>query len=230
MSRLSVKLAYDKKIAEIHDLFEKENKKFQDLIEKKDRAILELEETKQRKATLGGLLVNLDSRIKEKKEEFDGLREKERKFVSSVKQELKQEESSLKKAKENLDQTTDDIDEMTKIAIELREFLNKESDARIRYLEAQEKLNISERKYLIFQSKTEKEKEDLIIKNKEFDVYKEYLKDLYGRLASYVVVAKETVDWVNEYFKKNKTPIHFDLPPGEILKINFDNFIEELKT
>ena len=73
------------------------------------------------------------------------------------------------------------------------------------------------------------EKDSLELKNKELDAYKTYLADLYGKLATYVVVAKETVEWVNEELKKKKVPINFGFPPGEILGIDFNNFDKKPK-
>ena len=71
MSRLSVKLEYDKKVAELVSMVESKAKELQNVTEAKDVAILEVRQLGERKAALGKVLVVLEGKIKEAQEHLD---------------------------------------------------------------------------------------------------------------------------------------------------------------
>ena len=53
---------------------------------------------------------------------------------------------------------------------------------------------------------------------------KSYISNLYGKLASYTRVAKETLEYVNKHLEETGTPLVFRVPEGEKIEINVDNF------
>lgn len=224
MSRLSVKLEYDKKVAELVSMVESKAKELQNVTEAKDVAILEVRQLGERKAALGKVLVVLEGKIKEAQEHLDQTVAREGHFVSSVKVELKKEKDSLKEVSETLEKTTERVNEMSPIAKELEQFLEKESTAQAKWLEAEKKLNASVKQYLDMKAQADADREDIAKQNQAQDAYKNYLTDFYGKLATYVRVAKETVEWVDEELEKRGVPVRFDLPPGEIMQIDFNNF------
>jgi len=224
MSKVSLQVQYDNKISQLRGLIEVEAKKLQDVIEAKDSALLEVRNLGERKAALNKTIGELEEKIKEKQNELDQIIKRELSFVSNIAKELVKEKNSLSEVKETLKVTNAKLSEATIASAEVDNFIKKGSKARILYLEAEQKFKLSEKQYLEFKNKTNEERESLETKNRELDAYKEYIRDLYGKLASYVTVTKETVEYVNELLKKSSVPINFGLPPGEIMEIDFDNF------
>lgn len=224
MSRLSVQLQYDKKVAELVSRVEAKAKELQNVTEAVDLAILEVRQLGERKATLGKVLNDLEAKIKGAQEHLSQVIDREQHFVDSVKKELTKEKSALKETTEILEKTTERINEMSPIAKQLEQFLKNESNAQAKWLEAEKKLNGSVKKYLDMKAQADADREDIAKQNQAQDAYKEYLEDLYGKLATYVRVAKETVEWVDQELEERGVPVRFDLPPGEIMQIDFNNF------
>ena len=106
----------------------------------------------------------------------------------------------------------------------MHRLIKREGEIKIQYLSHKESLINSEKEYKDIKDKLQSEREYLDNKNKELDFYKEYVKAIYGKLASYVNVAKGTIEDINKVIQETGTPIQFDLPPGEIIKIDFNNF------
>lgn len=224
MSRLSVKLEYEKKAAELRKLISVEAIKLQDVVDQKIFALSEINALSSRKTALLGVLAGLEAKIKEKKEELNQLIERELSFVSSIKTETDSKKKKLNDTDKLLEEKNKDLETLTKLSLELNKFIEKEGDIRTQYLKQKEKLEESSKEYNKIENKVKTEKEFLEIKNKELDSYKEYVINLYGKLASYVKTANDTIKFVNNYLEENGVPIEFKLPPGEIMEINFDNF------
>lgn len=224
MSRLSVKLQYDKKMAELREMIESEAKRLQDVVDLKEAAIFEIKELARRKSIILNGLADLDQEVASRKNTLNHLINTESSFVSSVKVELNKEKESLEDAKKEFGQVSEKLKESNKVAGEITTFIEKEKNVRDRYLEEKEKLRVSEASSKIISKKVSDELEELSVKNREMDAYKQYLTDLYGKLASYARVAKETVEFANDYFEKHGIKLKFALPPDKIAEVNFDNF------
>lgn len=224
MSRLSVKLEYEKKAAELRKLISVEAIRLQNVVDQKISALSEINALASRKTDLLGVLASLETKIKEKKDELNQLIERELSFVSSIKIETDSKKKKLNDTDKLLEEKNKDLETLTKLSLELNKFIEKEGDIRIQYLKHKEKLEESSKEWNKIENKVKSEKEFLEIKNKELDSYKEYIINLYGKLASYVKTANDTIKFVNDYLEENGVPIKFKLPPGEIMEINFDNF------
>lgn len=224
MSRLDVQLRNEKKVAELTGQIQKTAKELQNVIESRDLALQDVKTLGERKATLSWILNNLEIQIKEKKQALSELFDKENHFNDSIKQEQAREKLSLKDTQNVLEKTKDRLNEASVVKNELENFLKKESNAREKYLLVSDQLSESERKYLEFEKKYQGGNESLIKANEGLDAYKKYLSDLYGKLATYVSMAKSTLDHINEELSTKKVPFFFKLPPDEIIEINFDNF------
>jgi len=224
MSRLSVNINYQKKLAEIIALIEKEAQNLQKVLDKKDLILFEIKELTNRKTTLIKGIADLEQSIKEKGNSLNQLVARRTSFLSSIKKETDKEKKSLKEIKNNLNKTIKEFDSLNTVASELNNFIKKETELRSKFIKQQKKLNTAKRKNKEIITETQKELAFISKKNKEFDKYKQYLIDFYGKVASYVKSAKETVEYVNTFLKKNEIPIEFDLPPGEVIKIDIDNF------
>ena len=224
MSRLSVKIEYDKKVSELREMVDQEAKRLQDVVDKKEGINLEIKILSDKKTILTRGIAGLEQEIKEKQEALNQLVNRESSFVSSVKTELSKEKDDLKQTKDSLGNLTDKLNETKIVASEIDTFIKKEADARVKYLDQEEKLKLSQREFKEIESKTELDMKELVKRTKELDTYKQYISDLYGKLASYVKVANETVESVNSYLKEKNIPMEFGLPPGEIVKIYFNNF------
>lgn len=224
MSRLSVQVQYDKKIEELHKLIAEEAKKLQNVIDERDFLLLEIKNLSSRKTALGRVIADLETQTKEKQEVLNQLVLRETSFINSAKVELNKEKSSLEEFKKLREKLQEELQGLNKVTSELNRFIQKEGDIKQRYLQEKEKLQQTETKTKEITIKTSEELEKLDRKNKELDIYKQYLTDLYGRIASYIKVAEESVIFVNEFMEKNQVPMKFELPPGEIISIDFNNF------
>jgi len=224
MSHLTVKLEYDRKVAELQEMVAKEAKKLQDTVDVRDAVILEMKQLSNHKTIMLRGIAGLDEEIKKKTNILNQLIVTEESYISSSKKELNKEKESLVNTKHQLSELTDKLSELNLVAKEINQFIELEADARNKYLEEKEKLEISKRTSKKISENVTKALEKADKKNRELDNYKQYIADLYGKLATYVRVARETVETANSYFKENGVPIEFGLPPGEIVKIDFDKF------
>jgi chromosome segregation ATPase len=224
MSRLSVKIEYDKKVEQLQKLVQEEAIKLQDVIDQRDEILLNIKELSNRKTALGGVIVDLEKRVKEKEEVLNQLMVKESSFVNSVKIEFNKEKSSLEEIKKIKEKAKEELQGLNKVTSELNEFIKKEGNVKQKYLEEEKKLHFTQKENKEKVLEVNEKLKEFERKNKEFDIYKQYLTDLYGRLASYVKVAQESIVYVNEFMIDNEVPMKFDLPPGEIIKIDFNNF------
>ena len=224
MSKLSSHLKYEAKAKELRKLVDIEALKLQKAVEAKDSALLEVNSLKEKKTLLSNTINNLEIKIKEKQDNLNQLMERENGFLHSTKMELDKEKEALSEVKEKLEEYRKKIEELSKISVELNGFVKKTENIRVLYQKQQEDLNFIEKRHKELEERAEILKKYMISANKELDDYKKYLSDLYGKLASYVTTAKDTILQINEMLEEKKIPIVFDLPPGEVIKINFDNF------
>lgn len=224
MTRLSVHLAYEAKTAELRGLVELEAKKLQDVIEERDSCLREVRTLADRKDSLMRQLGNLEKSIQEAEQALTQTIDQKTKFVDTAKVELQKEKKSLGNIQAVLTKTLEEIEEITIVSREIKEFMLKESDARLRWLSEKQRLNESKKEYEE-RMKTLKQQELSTKENKkELEDLKTYLTDFYGKIASYTKSAKETLEYINEHFEKTGTPLHFRIPEGEVLQIDIDNF------
>lgn len=216
---------YEKKILELRGLVQTEAKNYQNVLEAKDIALKEIRETREEKSRIEGVIAKLE---KQKTEEEDALKQtiaKKTAFIESAKTELKKEKAALKETTDILSETSERVSELMPVVKEIETFISKESDARERFLQAETIFKTSKAKTEKIVGEAQKEKAELEEKRQSYEGLKTYVSDLYGKLASYVVLAKETLNYVNETLEQKEIPLEFEIPDGEeILKINIDNF------
>ena len=227
MTRLSVYLAAQKKTAEIRTMIETEARKLQDAIEAKDNSLREVASLAERKRLLNKTLNDLEVKIKEKEEAFKQINDKKNDFLSSVKQETIREKKALRETQKILSQTTVQLENLLALSRELEGFIKKHSDTRIKYLEESRVVSELESRRKQILPELQRRHEEIAQEKKDLDGMKTYLSDLYGKLASYTISAKETLEYVNEQLEETGTPIVFRIPEGEIIDINIDNFNKE---
>lgn len=201
--------------------------KLKGLVEEEAKRLKEAGDAKNEALRGIDLLTNERNKIKAQIEELEKENHEAKVTINELaKNELAKEKKSLEVTGEFLTAYTEELAYLDKVEKELTEFISKEADAKERYLLAEKELNDAKtQKREIFELIAE-EKEKIEIKNKELDGLKAYVSELYGKLATYVRVANDTIQHVNEKLKANKIPLQFDLPPKEITKINIDNFTE----
>lgn len=216
---------YEKKILELRGLVETEAKNYQNALEAKDIVLKEIRETREEKSRIEGVIAKLQIQKAEEQEALKQTIEKKTAFVDSIKVELKKEKTALKETTDILSETSEKISELLPVVKEIEGFISKESDARERFLQAETIFNTSKVKTEKIVGEAQKEKAELEEKRQSFEGLKTYVSDLYGKLASYVVVAKETLTFVNETLEQKEIPLEFEIPDGkDILTIGFDNF------
>lgn len=220
---------YDAKIKELHGLVVAEAQKLQKATEAKENVLREIHELIIRKTNLCQQLNKLTNDIQAAQGNLEQTIKRENTFVDSVKKELQSEQFKTKAASITLGEITDSINQLLPVVKELREFVIKESDTRLKYLTERRKLEIVKLEKNKIDADIIAEKEKLIDKGKSLDAMKTYLVELYGKVASYTKSAKETLEYVNEELEKKDVPLRFDVPPGEIVTITIDDFNKQLQ-
>jgi len=216
---------YQAKIQELRGLVEKEAKNLQNVLEGKDNALKECRELGERKERLNRELGTIEHNISEANNNLEQLCVRKERFITSAKTELVNLRKEIGATKKELSKLVAHVKETSNVYAELERFLQHERDAREKFLAIQEKLSTAEQKHDLLITKTKKEKEEIEQKQKELDAFKQHTEQLYGKLASYVAVAQQTVEYVNESLKNN-VPLHFRVPEGEIIELTLDNFNE----
>lgn len=224
MTKLSAKLAYDQKIAEFRGLQEQEARKLQNLKESVDNSLQELKTLAEKKSAIAKVIDQLEQKKREELISLDEIISKKDTVLSSIKQESKKETVVLKENQKLSKKLQTKVDTLNVVANELDAFVKKESAARLKYLKQKEKLDSTEKTFKDSKAEIAKMTKDLDMRNKAMDNFKSYLMDFYGKIASYVAVARQTIEQVNIDLEKHEVPLGFKLPPGEILEINIDNF------
>ncbi len=167
---------------------------------------------------------NLEKNKKEEQRALDEVIERKTKFLDTTKQDLKKEKESLEVIQGFIRQKVQEIEDLTRVSKELKEFIVKKSEVKVEYLEIKDGLGALKKEYQETIITLQKEKEEVRESQRSLDGTKTYLSDLYGKLVAYTNVAKETLEYVNKHFEKTGTPLIFKIPKGEILEIDIDNF------
>ncbi len=216
---------YEKKILELRGLIQTEAKNYQNVLEAKDIALKEIKDTREEKSRIEGVISKLEKKQAEAEEALKQTIEKKTAFVESTKVELKKEKKALKETTDILSETSEKVSELMPVVKEIEKFLSKESDARERFLRAETIFITAKEKTEKIVNQAQKEKAEVKEKHDSFEGLKTYVTKLYGKLAIYVKVATETLEYVNETLEKKEVPLRFEIPEGEkILKVGFDNF------
>lgn len=223
-SKLENQIKYDAKVAELRGLIETEARKLQDAIEAKDCALRDVLELGERKSRLAKEIVELEGKKKEELKALEQAIARNSKFAEASAEELKKEKDALKAILQVISDNRLKMEELGKIVKDTELFVSKESEARSRFLDQQSKLTTSEKRHKELDSKIRNEEKQILEDKRSLDDMKAYLQDLYGKLAIYTEVAKDTIEYVNKHMEETGTPLQFHLPPGEILQVDFDNF------
>ena len=269
MTRLSVHLEAQKKIAEIRTMIEAEAKKLTDATEAKDNALRELATLAERKARMNKNFSDLELKIKEaerslqetierkdqifvpikadraiersklnkireelKKKEAQrdiyALIENKEQVLASLKEQTKQEKKRLAESQKVFKKFSGELGNLLRVSKELQDYVDQGEKFRNDFHKEEERLGKSRQEYKSISTETEKQKQEIAREKKELDTMREYVSDFYGKVASYVRSAKETLEYVNEQLEEKGTPVVFRVPEGEIIEVNLDNFDKEV--
>ena len=213
---------YEKKIAELHLLIEKEAKRLQDIIDKKEFAIQEIRILGVRKENLVNTISKLEKEIKLVQEKLEDSISKKTSFIESSKQELKKEKTAFQVVSKNVELLNKQIINFENVIKELNDFISKENNARQRYLIEQEKLNKVKKEHLIISEEIKKEKEFIETEKRESDKSKQSLTDLSAKLSAYSYQVRLATVFLNKSLKDRKVPLTYGLPTNKITEIKFN--------
>lgn len=218
----------ENEIATIHQALRTEVQKKEALIQSIKSAYQnELITLEARKAQLKNKNLQLEQDVQYSAQLLEAEQVKQEEMVVSLKREQKQEQERLQVIKQTLEQLINQITELKPVAKELQNFVLRELKAREKYLTEQTKLNKAEQRYVVITKDITKQQAMIAEEKQAVDGMKDYAKDLYGRLASYVRVAKETIAYVNEELVKHNAPLRFSPPPDNLLIVDMYNFDKE---
>ena len=147
-------------------------------------------------------------------------------FLQSFQREYVAENERLSYVKSSLKGLYGQIEELEPVVKELQGFIAKSLDARADYLEEQKKLNTAQKEREHTLKEIEATKAFVAQEKKDMDGTKQYLQDFYGRIATYVKIAKKTIEYVN--ITLQETPLRFQIPP-DLEEIKFNNFNKKYK-
>ena len=216
---------YEKKIQELQGLVQAEAKRLQNIVDEEEYHKGQIRELAEKKSALNLTIGRMEKSSKEKEEYLSELIQKKYSVIESTKRELNKEKESLKETSKSLAQLSEKMEAILPVVKELQEFIVKESGVQARYVEERKKLGTLEKKHKKISEETEKEKQELQEREESYNTMKTYTTNLYGKLATYVKVAEETLKYVNKELEERNVPIQFGLP-GEVLQIDLNNFQE----
>ena len=223
MNKLQNQIQYTKKVEELAKKVNEEAKKLQDIEDSKIIALTDLQTLIQRKDNLNKVIKNLEDKIKEKQGELGQTIDKKTKFIETAKAELLKERKNLTEIRQLLSSANEQLDAIMPVMVELKDFIAKESNAKIRFIEQEKKIAEYKKEEVRIATTIEKSKAEIETDRKSVEDMKVYVTDLYGKIATYTVMANKTLEFVNKEIKKNGVPIGF-----EPINLNLDNFDEIL--
>ena len=228
MSKLSVQLEYDRKIKELHSLVEQEAKKLQNEIDKRNETLFEIKRLSDKKIVIVNVLSDLEGKVVEKEKHLNRLIDMEQEFLSSIKKEQNREKEKYLVIKRDLGGLDKRVEETRGVVEEINSFLKKNKNARSDFIKESAKLDIVKGVSRKMIDRVVQELEKIDKRNDDLDRYKRYILDIYGKMASYVKVMNETVEYVNMSLKNNEIPIRFGALKDKIFEIDINNFQEQL--
>lgn len=223
MSRLDNKLAYEKKAAELRGMIEKEALALQDILSTKQTVQAEVDSLKAKKTDLLRIVGDIEIGITEKKKEFEDVRQKKETCLASIKEEAKKEGCILEQKRSEFAELIRKLESIRPVVGEMISFIQQEKDARTRYVRWEDELVKIEKRYGEISKRVKQTEQERAQQNKDLDSYKQYLVNLYGKLAAYTTTIREAAGQVNELMEKGGVPAEFESPP-EVVKINLGNF------
>lgn len=218
--------SYDHKKAELREGIEGEAQKLQRVTQAKESEQRDVEETKKKKSRLSEMLSILYGNIEKAKTDLENQSQKKSEVVRTKKREADDEKSRLLGYKTEARKWEKEMSELQSVAQELKDFIPQGTEAKKKYLEFTEKLADTKAQHAKINRETNKKLDELAQRNKDFDQFKTYVIDRYGRLASYVKVAKETLTHVNAEMEKSGMPLEFMIPTQKDI-LTMDNFDKE---
>ena len=135
---------------------------------------------------------------------------------------ISNESLSLERTDRFFEAYTSRLKDLEKQATELEEYVAKEKNAHDRFIAEETKLSEAIKSRDAAITKAEEETKRIQEQTRGLDGLKTYLTDFYGKVATYVKVANETVEEVNKALAEKKVPLKFDHVP----KIDLSNFVE----
>ena len=221
MSRYDPK-PYELKILELRGQIEVKAKELQNVNEAVDFSRQKVKSLAERKSLLNNQIDKLDKQIKDKEDILQKTIERKKTIIENSEQKFKDETERLKKSQIVLHKVTKDLEGLTKVSVELQEFIIKNSKVQKEYSEVTSKLNQTTAEYDKVSPKIKEEKAEVQKEKQELSELESNVQDLRGKLATYVSVAQQTLEYVNKHLEETGTPLIFKVP-----KINIDNFDKE---
>ena len=196
-------------------------RELQGLNESVDGAKAKLAELSASERRLGLEMAELEQMVKEKKASLADLTERELAFVAKVEKELSDKNISLAVATTCLEDVKKKLEETSGLLQERQDYLTKTKQAREQYVEEKSKLDLAMTKYEQATVKHDQELALVAKEKKEMGEYKTYLDDFYGKVAGYVIVAKDVVEQTNVALAKG-TKLRFKVPNDLLTMDNFN--------
>lgn len=227
MTRLSNHLRAQRKVAEIADMIEREAARLQDASEAKESEIRAVRVLIDRKARLVSEIAALEQDIKGRKAHIVSLTNQKKEALASHKKQAEQERKRLRTASKELEKVLEQIANVQVIANDLQQSILQVERKRQEYREVHDKAAKARKEYKEVHPRIEKEKVEIVAAERGLASMNQTVMDMYGKLASYVQTAKKTLKYVNEELEKQDIPVVFDVPEGDIIEIDIDNFDDD---
>lgn len=224
MSRLSVHLKKQNDIAKVRSQIEAVAAELQDVTEAKDSARQAVKQLVEQKSRLTKEITALENRIEDRKETIEALVERKKAVYESAKQQTREEKERLKEKQKALKQTVAEIDNVQTVAHDLQKSLNLLEAQRKEFQTLHAEAEKARKEYHTVSPKIQKEKAEMAAAEESLASMNKTVTDLYGKLASYVQVAKKTLTHINEQLEEKDIPLVFKVPEGEVIEIDIDNF------
>lgn len=166
----------------------------------------------------------LEAQIKERREALDALIQLEYKFLSNIKTERSKESEALEKIRKGISELSQEQSVLGMMTDDARTFAAYRDEYKKEYLDVKAKFEAAEQAKQEALRMTETLFRDASVRQKEMDYFKQNLTDFYGKVATFVRTAEETLEFVNQELERKGTPIRFAIPEGQIMEFTLENF------
>jgi len=142
-------------------------------------------------------------------------------LMATTSKSLAEEKEKLALTSSSLAEITTQVVGLEKVSVELKDFIEKEGDAKARYGVEKDKLESASRTKDAMVAETTEKVKEVYEKNTQLDEYKENLTDMSNRLTTSLGNVRAVTEELNKRLQGVGADFVFELPPKNIKKIPF---------
>ena len=209
----------EKDIERSHAILEKRNAELVATLEalKQDKEA-ELAILEEKSGALSKKIVSLESDVLTVRGEFEGEMKKKEVLTASLKREVSEGKEVIVAIQSEIETLSEHLGGLVAVQNDLKLFIDKEHNAREKYLEAQKELTDAEKEKAKAEKITKDAKQELATEQNELQKSKESMTDLFNKLSGYAYDIHLAVGYLNKQLSKYGVPVEYESPVKKVEK------------